>query len=70
MKTLADRRNVCVTLNEEFADMLVDGAIRVVERELEREVRRRRPDLARLSMRFNLMSYHRLREFINALNRL
>ncbi len=57
------------TLNNEFADMLVEGAIHPVEASRSETTDGDALDMQRLAFRFNLMSYHRLREFINALNR-
>ncbi|MEY2473380.1 MAG: hypothetical protein QOK28_2709 [Actinomycetota bacterium] len=56
------------SLNEQYSDMLVDGDIEVVEASKSEKIDNDAVDLRRLAMRFNLMSYHRLREFINALN--
>lgn len=57
-------------LNEQYADMLVEGDIRIVEPSRSEKADNDALELGRLSMRFNLLSYHRLREFINALNAL
>ncbi|HUR77743.1 MAG TPA: LOG family protein [Acidimicrobiales bacterium] len=57
-------------LNDQYSDMLVEGDIHVVEPSKSEIADDDALDLSRLAMRFNLMSYHRLREFINALNRL
>ena len=69
MKTLPSENQI-VVLNDEFADMLVEGDIRVVEPSRSEVTDNDALDLKRLAFRFNLMSYHRLREFINALNAL
>jgi hypothetical protein len=50
--------------------MLVEGAIRVVEPSRSEKADNDALDLKRLALRFDLMSYHRLRELINALNAL
>ena len=57
-------------LNHDFADMLVEGDIHVVAASRSETTGNDALDLGRLALRFNLMSYHRLREFINALNAL
>lgn len=59
-----------VALNEQFADMLTEGVIRKVEPSRAEIKDDDGLGLQRLAMRFNLMSYHRLRELINALNAL
>ena len=62
--------NQLADFNATFGDMLVDGGITVVEPSTGEKSDNDALDLVRLSMHFNLMSYHRLREFINELNRL
>ncbi|MEY2467692.1 MAG: hypothetical protein QOF21_390 [Actinomycetota bacterium] len=57
-------------LNHDFADMLQDGEIRVVEPGRSEKADNDALDLQRLSLHFDKMSYHRLRELINALNAL
>jgi uncharacterized protein (TIGR00730 family) len=57
-------------LNADFHDMLQEGAIRVATASKSEVKDNDVPDLGRLAFRFDLMSYHRLREFIDALNRL
>lgn len=57
-------------LNSAFADLLVEGDIHVVDPGRSEIADNDALDLGRLAMRFNLMSYHRLRELINALNSL
>ena len=57
-------------LNTEFRDMLVEGDIRVVEPSRSERAQNDAVDHKRLAMRFNLWSYARLRQFINALNAL
>lgn len=56
--------------NDAFGDMLVEGEIHPVEPSSGEKSDHDALDMARLAMRFNLMSYHRLREFINELNKL
>ncbi len=56
--------------NLSYADMLVEGAIHATEPSRSEIADKDALDLKRLAFRFNLMSYHRLREFINALNAL
>jgi uncharacterized protein (TIGR00730 family) len=59
-----------VALGGEFADIL-KGGIEVLDRPLPAERRAEEfPDLARLAMRFDRVSYARLRQLIDALNRL
>lgn len=57
-------------LNHDFADLLPDGPIRVVGVSRSETKDNDVVDLKRLAFRFDKMSYHRLRELINALNRL
>ncbi|MEY2399263.1 MAG: hypothetical protein QOJ00_2437 [Actinomycetota bacterium] len=57
-------------LNHDFADLLQEGAIRVVDISRSEKASNDAVDLKRLAFRFDKMSYHRLRELINALNRL
>ena len=57
-------------LNEEFHDLLVEGSIRVVDASRSERENNDVVDLNRLAMRFDLWSYGRLRQFINALNAL
>lgn len=57
-------------LNERFDDMLQEGTIRVVEASRSERADNDVPDLRRLAFRFDKLSYHRLRELIDALNRL
>jgi uncharacterized protein (TIGR00730 family) len=57
-------------INHDYSDMLVDGSIRVVEPSRSEKADNDALDLKRLALRFDLMSYHRLRELINALNAL
>ncbi|HET9692715.1 MAG TPA: LOG family protein [Acidimicrobiales bacterium] len=57
-------------LSEEFADV-VDGRIRVLDTPLAAERRAEEfPDLPRLAMRFDRMSYGRLRQLIDRVNQL
>jgi uncharacterized protein (TIGR00730 family) len=56
--------------NDSFGDMLVDGDIHPVEASSGEKSDNDALDQVRLAMHFNLMSYHRLREFINELNKL
>lgn len=57
-------------LNHDFADMLQEGTIRVVAAAKSEINDDDAVDLQRLALRFDKMSYHRLRELINALNQL
>jgi uncharacterized protein (TIGR00730 family) len=57
-------------LNADYDDMLQEGTIRIVDASRSEKTDNDVPDLARVAFRFDKMSYHRLREFIDALNRL
>ncbi|MEY2425113.1 MAG: hypothetical protein QOI61_685 [Actinomycetota bacterium] len=57
-------------LNVAFNDMLQEGVIRVAETSRSERADNDVVDLGRLALRFDKFSYHRLREFINALNQL
>jgi hypothetical protein len=57
-------------LNADYDDMLQDGTIRIVEASKSEKNDNDVPDLGRVAFRFDKLSYHRLREFIDALNRL
>ncbi len=57
-------------LNAEFHDMLQEGVIRVIDTSRSERADNDVVDLGRLALRFDKMSYHRLRELIDALNRL
>ncbi len=57
-------------LNVEFDDMLQEGTIRIGETSRSERADNDVVDLGRLALRFDKFSYHRLREFINALNKL
>ena len=57
-------------LNHDFADMLQDGDIHVVEASRSEKTDNDALDLQRLALHFDRISYHRLRELINALNAL
>jgi uncharacterized protein (TIGR00730 family) len=57
-------------LNFDFSDLLQDGEIRVTEASKSERTENDVPDLGRLAFRFDKLSYHRLRELINALNQL
>lgn len=63
-------QNQLEDLNAAFSDMLVEGDIHEVQASSGEKSDNDALDVKRLAMRFNLMSYHRLREFINELNRL
>jgi uncharacterized protein (TIGR00730 family) len=56
--------------NVDFHDMLQEGTIRVVDASRAEHRDNDVPDLGRLAFRFDKQSYHRLREFIDALNKL
>jgi uncharacterized protein (TIGR00730 family) len=56
-------------LNRQFADLCVSGGIAALEGPLPAE-RREHPELARIVLRFDRMSYARLRLLIDALNHL
>jgi uncharacterized protein (TIGR00730 family) len=56
-------------LNRQFGDLSLSGGIQVVDAPLPAE-RREYPDLPRIMLRFDRMSYARLRLMIDALNRL
>ncbi|MEY2418622.1 MAG: hypothetical protein QOG90_1302 [Actinomycetota bacterium] len=57
-------------LNADFVDMLQQGEIRRTEASRSEKADNDVPELARVAFRFDKLSYHRLRELINALNRL
>ncbi len=69
MKTLPSPDQLA-EFNASFGDMLVEGDIHPVDPSQSEKADNDALELGRLAMRFNLMSYHRLREFINALNKL
>jgi len=69
MKTLPSDQQLA-ELNHDFADMVAQGEIHVAEPSRSEKADNDAIDLKRLAFRFDLMSYHRLREFINALNAL
>ena len=65
---LADTADEAAQLSERFADV-TDGPIRVLEGPLPAERRNSDfPDLARVALRFDRLSYARLRQLIDALN--
>jgi uncharacterized protein (TIGR00730 family) len=57
-------------LSESFNDMLQEGGLRIVEASRSERADNDVVDLGRVALRFDKLSYHRLREIINALNAL
>ncbi|HVV38384.1 MAG TPA: LOG family protein [Acidimicrobiales bacterium] len=57
-------------LNLEFHDLLQEGAIGITEASRSERNDNDVPDLARIAFRFDKLSYHRLRQLIDALNQL
>ncbi len=55
-------------LNEDFADIVVDGKIHLAKPTLEEEEDKDRLDLARISFNFNRRDYGRVRQLIDVLN--
>ncbi len=55
-------------LNEDFADIVLDGKIKIVKPTLEEEEDEDKLDLARISFNFNRRDYGRLRQMVDAIN--
>ena len=55
-------------LNEDFADVVVEGKITIAKPTIDEEEDKDRLDLARISFNFNRRDYGRIRQLINVLN--
>ena len=61
-------RSALAALNEDFADIIVEGKIEIVQPTPEEVEDQDRLELARIAFNFNRRDYGRLRQMIDVLN--